>query len=592
MNNIKVRTKLIFVMVVAIAALVLSVLSSQKSMEQMKENVTVELEADKRASYDELIKNEVDSVISLCQQIYKYYQDGTYSLEQAKQIAAVQIRALRYGDNGYFWVDQYDGTNVVLLGNSVEGTNRLEAVDGNGNKYIREIIKVGQQSGGGYTDYVYPKEGETVDSPKRSYSKAFEPFQWVVGTGNYTDYIDTQVEQTSSELESFILKKEQSFMYIALVLVIVLIVVIRMLATSITRPMKQLAESIGFMGQGDFSKNLDAKLLRRKDDFGILSNHLENMRSEVGTLVGNVKDESSRISSMVDEIDENVQVLDSEIEQMTGTTQEIAAGMEETSASSEEINAMSHEIENAARSIATRSQDGALEVDAIRNRAVELRSTTEKNGKHTMEVHGEISQRLTKALEDIKVVDQIGVLAKSIMEITEQTNLLALNASIEAARAGDAGRGFAVVAEQIRVLAEQSKDAVAHIEDVTKNVVGAVENLAVDAKELLDFVGTDVVSNFEGFSGMADNYSKDAETVDELVTDFSASAEELLASINGVISAINDVSTATTQGASGTTEIAQKATSASKKSVEIKEKAAAAHESADELRKQVEKFTI
>lgn len=550
MNNIKVRTKLIFVMVVAIAALVLSVLSSQKSMEQMKENVTAELEADKRASYDELIKNEVDSVISLCQQIYKDYQNGTYSLEQAKQIAAVQIRALRYGDNGYFWVDQYDGTNVVLLGNSVEGTNRLEAVDGNGNKYIREIIKVGQQSGGGYTDYVYPKEGETVDSPKRSYSKAFEPFQWVVGTGNYTDYIDTQVEQTSSELESFILKKEQSFMYIALVLVIVLIVVIRMLATSITRPMKQLDESIGFMGQGDFSKNLDAKLLRRKDDFGILSNHLENMRSEVGTLVGNVKDESSRISSMVDEIDENVQVLDSEIEQITETTQEIAAGMEETSASSEEINAMSHEIENAARSIATRSQDGALEVDAIRNRAVELRSTTEKNAKHTMEVHGEISQHLTKALEDIKVVDQIGVLA------------------------------------------EQSKDAVAHIEDVTKNVVGAVENLAVDAKKLLDFVGTDVVSNFEGFSGMADNYSKDAGTVDELVTDFSASAEELLASINGVISAINDVSTATTQGASGTTEIAQKATSASKKSVEIKEKAVAAHESADELRKQVEKFTI
>ena len=125
------------------------------------------------------------------------------------------------------------------------------------------------------------------------------------------------------ELESFILKKEQSFMYIALVLVIVLIVVIRMLATSITRPMKQIAESIGFMGHGDFSKNLDAKLLRRKDDFGILSNHLENMRSEVGTLVGNVKDESSRISSMVDEIDENVQVLDSEIEQMTETTQEI-----------------------------------------------------------------------------------------------------------------------------------------------------------------------------------------------------------------------------------------------------------------------------
>ena len=59
----------------------------------------------------------------------------------------------------------------------------------------KEIIRVGQEPDGGYTDYVFPKEGETESSPKRSYSRAFEPFGWVVGTGNYIDYIDETVEK-------------------------------------------------------------------------------------------------------------------------------------------------------------------------------------------------------------------------------------------------------------------------------------------------------------------------------------------------------------------------------------------------------------
>ena len=138
------------------------------------------------------------------------------------------------------------------------------------------------------------------------------------------------------------------------------------------------------------------------------------------------------------------------------------------------------------------------------------------------------------------------------MQITGQTNLLALNASIEAARAGEAGKGFAVVAEEIRVLAEQSKAAVSHIQDVTNNVMDAVNNLAEGTQKLLGFVGTDVVDSFATFSGMADSYSNDAGQIDGLVTDFSASSEELLASISGVMEAINEVSKAATEGASGT----------------------------------------
>lgn len=592
MNNVKVQTKLIIVMLTTIVALVLCAVISSESMKQLQSKALETLEADERASYDEQIKQQVDNVISLCQTIYDQYQAGVYTEEEAKKLAADEIRQLRYGDAGYFWVDQYDGTNVVLLGNDTEGTNRMETKDANGYQMVKEIIRVGQEADGGYTDYVFPKEGETEPSPKRSYSKAFEPFGWVIGTGNYTDYIDDQVASIEKDFSSYVTGRMTLFIISTLIEGIIVVLLLIMIIISIIRPLKKCISSIGVMEQGDFSQAMGTALLKRRDDFGKLAESLESMRNEMSGLIGEVKSQATEITRMVQEIDDNIQALDEEIENVSATTEELAAGMEETAASSEEINAMSHEIESAAKSIATRSQDGATEADDIRDRAVGIKKTTTENDERTKAIHAEINEGLTKALEDIKVVDQIGVLAESIMEITGQTNLLALNASIEAARAGEAGKGFAVVADEIRVLAEQSKAAVVHIQDVTKNVVESVTNLADGAKKLLEFVGTDVVDSFAGFSDMADSYSNDAGSIDALVTDFSASSEQLLASINGVMDAIGEVSKAATEGATGTNDIAEKTGVVVEKAAKIKEKAEAAHHAADKLQQNVEHFIV
>lgn len=592
MNNVKVQTKLIIVMLATIVALVLCAVISSESMKQLQSKALETLEADERASYDEQIKQQVDNVISLCQTIYDQYQAGVYTEEEAKKLAADEIRQLRYGDAGYFWVDQYDGTNVVLLGNDTEGTNRMETKDANGYQMVKEIIRVGQEADGGYTDYVFPKEGETEPSPKRSYSKAFEPFGWVIGTGNYTDYIDDQVASIEKDFSSYVTGRMTLFIISTLIEGIIVVLLLIMIIISIIRPLKKCISSIGVMEQGDFSQAMGTALLKRRDDFGKLAASLESMRNEMSGLIGEVKSQATEITRMVQEIDDNIQALDEEIENVSATTEELAAGMEETAASSEEINAMSHEIESAAKSIATRSQDGATEADDIRDRAVGIKKTTTENDERTKAIHAEINEGLTKALEDIKVVDQIGVLAESIMEITGQTNLLALNASIEAARAGEAGKGFAVVADEIRVLAEQSKAAVVHIQDVTKNVVESVTNLADGAKKLLEFVGTDVVDSFAGFSDMADSYSNDAGKIDGLVADFSASSEQLLASINGVMDAIGEVSKAATEGATGTNDIAEKTGVVVEKAAEIKEKAEAAHHAADKLQQNVEHFIV
>ena len=127
---------------------------------------------------------------------------------------------------GYFWIDQSDGTNVVLLGSDTEGTNRMETEDAKGYKMVKEIIRVAVEDGGGYTDYVFPKEGETKPSPKRSYSEYFEPFDWVVGTGNYTDYIDTAIAKQDKVFSSYAMQKAIALIAVCIVMLAVVAVLV------------------------------------------------------------------------------------------------------------------------------------------------------------------------------------------------------------------------------------------------------------------------------------------------------------------------------------------------------------------------------
>ncbi|MGN1176858.1 MAG: methyl-accepting chemotaxis protein, partial [Roseburia sp.] len=269
-----------------------------------------------------------------------------------------------------------------------------------------------------------------------------------------------------------------------------------------------------------------------------------------------------------------------------------AASMEETAASADQINMMSQEIEIAAKGIATRAQDGAEEAEEIHRRASETKDAAGENRQKVTNMLQEIRGGLETALEEAKVVDQIGVLAESILNITGQTNLLALNASIEAARAGEAGKGFAVVADEIRNLAEQSQDAVANIQSVTDSVSKAMTNLSVDANKLLSFVDTEVVGSFDMFEQMADAYNNDAANVNDLVADFSATSEELLASIDGVLEAIKGISAAANDGAQGTTNIAEKTVSIVNGSSNVLEKAKTAGSSAEGMQKNVARFIV
>lgn len=591
-GNLKVRTKLIILTTVAAISMCIMSIMNIGNMEKSYQQSVSSMKEVLYNDYDAQIKGQVENVITLLEKIYMEYQNGTYKEKEAKKLAKDMVRELRYGESGYFWIDTYEGDNVVLLGQEIEGTNRLETKDSNGYQMIKDIIENGRKENGGFTEYYYQKENSTETYPKRAYSKAFDPWQWVVGTGNYVDELeDLAVENNTSIRNIFQSTRKLSIISI-IVSILLLIIIALLIVTDITKSLNAAAQQMNCMAKGDYTRDFMEKFLKRRDDFGHLARCMKDMKSAMIKLISQVQEESEIISVAAKSVNECVTKLNDDISGVSATTQELSAGMQETAATTTMANESAGEIHTAVQHIAKRSHDGAQGAAEIKGRAEQTNMRIKNAQEKAALLKKEIQQDLETALENAKVIDQIYELSSVIMNVVSQTNLLSLNASIEAARAGEAGRGFAVVAGEIGDLAEQSRQTVIKIQEVTQEVTQAVQNLSSNARKLLDFVVKDVTEDYKGFLTIGEQYDQDGTSVDELMSEFSTIAQELFNNMEGIKNSISDISKAAEEGAEETTEIAQRASVIAGESAEVLEQVTKTNQSAEILRAEIGKFHI
>ncbi|MDP4143812.1 MAG: methyl-accepting chemotaxis protein [Bacillota bacterium] len=340
---------------------------------------------------------------------------------------------------------------------------------------------------------------------------------------------------------------------------------------------------------GDLTKEIN---ITSKDEIGGLAVVVNKFLQNLKTIISGVIIESSTVENSINHVNAITVDLNSNIEDISLTIQELKLALEETSFSMEEMNAITNEIQESTKLISEKAHEGVGEAEKINKRAAILRENSLNSKKLANEISVNVNSKLRNAIENSKEVQQINELLNDILSITKQTNLLSLNAAIEAARAGEAGKGFAVVAEEIRKLSEESNKAASKIQHITSTVILTVENLSDSSEQVLEFLDNQIVKDYEALVQTGEQYSKDSETIDKLIRNFSIASEELFASIDNIMTSINKVTIAGNNGANRAFNASSKITDIVSESNDILNQVTVTKESYNKLNELVAKFKV
>lgn len=470
-----------------------------------------------------------------------------------------------FGGNERIATTIEDSNGNRIIGTKIENQNIIDTVLKNGKTYYGEA---------------------TISGSK--YVATYMPIIDVSGKSTGMLFIGQKYDVAMELTRKLIIYQGAIMAVLGIIIGVCVVLMFRLMiirkVRAITGMLKDIAE-----GNGDLTKKVETS---SKDEIGEMSNYFNTFIDSVHQMVKQIMTEADKVNLAIIVSHKNISVLTGDLEETASTVQQLSAGMEETASSTEEITATSNEIESAVETIAVKAQEGASSANGISKKAVALKENSLELQADADQTRINIKNVMDKALEKIKEVDKIKNLADAILQISSQTNLLALNAAIEAARAGEAGREFSVVAEEIRKLAENSKNTVNEIQDTLSVILEAVANLAGSAKQTLEYIETKVVDSYKESVLVGENYDKDAQYINDWATDLSATSQELLASIKTVSEGITEIAKAAGTGSEGTNHLADKVSKIKDKADEIKVETDNIKDSANILQDLVKKFKV
>lgn len=338
---------------------------------------------------------------------------------------------------------------------------------------------------------------------------------------------------------------------------IVLVLIVGVIfANQIARPLvyttsllKDISE-----GEGDLTKRLDA---RSKDEVGEMTNWFNVFADKIHDIIKRVVDEMKHMNNSLQQFTQAVEESNVNLNEINSEVLNVNEGIQRNASVSEEANAGIEEINSSAMSIyhdAVEVQKGSQEIESsVESGSEKIDQVVSSIGKVKMS-----AETASVQISELKSSsDKISEAINLITNISEQTNLLALNASIEAARAGEHGKGFAVVAEEVRKLAEESRDSAEKIKDLVLDIVDKTEttNDLIQAERKL------VEETAEVGSFAKDQFDTIADQIVEIVDKINsiASSSEQQSSITSEMAkAIESLTESTQENAEASQKISER----------------------------------
>lgn len=353
---------------------------------------------------------------------------------------------------------------------------------------------------------------------------------------------DANLETGKISLHATADRSEKTAIFVALVLVFMAVVITLISNWLIVVPIRKIADVIKGMiadikeEQGDLTKRVP---VQTKDEIAVLAQGVNQFLEILQEMIGGVIGCGNEINAQQQNVNNIVVTTTGNANDTSEAMEELAAAMQEISATAISVNERTKSAEESADSIMNKAIEGTAFAEEIRNRAEGLQKRAQNSRQSAETIIKELDAALNDSIEDSQQIRKIDGLTGEILDIASKTNLLALNASIEAARAGEAGRGFAVVAEEIRALADNSKETAGSIQAISEGVVSAVMRLVENAGSLVEFINGHVMSDYEALEKTGEKYLQDSITVDRIMNDIKADMETF-ADLMGTVVDSND----------------------------------------------------